>query len=249
MININKSESQEIIKELEDIPHLVWLFFCEQPDQKEEWFKLKLHFTRLHDSLKAYFSGQETPLQSLPKKQMEFYSEWTDYYLALYDVLQWGWKYIKKADPDFPFDYPGQALIAIIETTAAGMFAPCQLPYYEWSAKAAYDEHRLRRQETATQTGRKLLNNRQQNKLAKLSATSDKRDAYAEPLLSLLKFCLNACQVGDQSDSIMKRKLQDFRKHADQVTNTLVISFLRKSKGRAWDKGTLKKSAPGSVYK
>lgn len=249
MININESESQEIIRALEDIPPFLWLFTVKKPEQKQEWVNLKIHFQWLHNSLKAYFSGKETPLQSLQEKQMEFYSEWTESYLALYDVLQWGWKYIKKADPEFPFDHPGQALIGILEASAAGMFKTCQLPYHEWSSTNTYKEHRLRRQETAAQTGGKPLNNRQQNELSRLTAISDRREAHAKSFLSLLNFCLNAYQSGAQSDLIMKRKLQDFRKYSDQVTNTLVINFLRKSKGRAWDKGTLKKSAPGGVYK
>ncbi|WP_414589345.1 hypothetical protein [Scytonema sp. PCC 10023] len=236
---IVSSEDQTVILEkLDGLPPEYLLNELTQ-DQKEHWYGVKDVFQKTHLSLKAFFSGNPNPLQSLPDEEKELYGHLTDYYISLYGLIQWGWEDILSQfaqwhsdyyTEDFPFRTPGETLADIMQRDAGAQYWQCKIGRHDFKPRKMYQ---LRLQ------AKKLI----EGKLSPKQMSQHEKDvkALAKPF-QLFKeleiFCVNACRMGVQSrkDKLLKLKIQDYERKRENLSDLLHRHY-RNMRGYAWENG------------
>ena len=142
----HSTDQKTILKYLIETPSSEHLELCNTTDRRNHWIRCKALHMLLHNLLKDYFAGLPLPIEekiNIPIKCLDekitvsilggkenpiiqLMGLWMDYYLALYNVLSWGWEHIdsvlKENTCSLPTT-PGEALIEIINDFFTGRFA------------------------------------------------------------------------------------------------------------------------------
>jgi hypothetical protein len=219
--------------------------------QTEHWVDVREIFDCLHKSLKAFFSGQASPLPQLPTYDQEIFSGLSDLYLSLYGVIQWGWEDIVKSFAEnhskyysekFPWATPGETLAAILERDAVAIFWQCKLGRHEFKPRKMYSLHRL-----AKKFSEGELSKVQQQKYRNDSKSLTKD---FESLMELEIFCIKACRLAAKSrnDKLLTRKIANYEQSLNDLSRVLYCGY-REAKGFAWQSGKLlQTSKKGGTY-
>lgn len=195
---------QLILDKLKNIPDHWWLLMdCHTDDQRAYWSECRLFYGRLRVFLKDYFSGRGTDWESLPKADREFWRNYRDEWLELYDLLECGWSYIRqgfaKNGRDLPVQFPGEMLILILEELAAEMFLPCtefaSPSRSKFSPQAVYRVYQ--------QYQRSLKN----TSIAEVLKVLSRESFQSSPFLIC---CLSICSKESKKDRLLKRKLNTY---------------------------------------
>jgi hypothetical protein len=239
------------------LPPLSWLVHCKTPDQAEHWKETKQEFQLLYLALKAYFSGEKSPLQKMTPRERELYEIWADHYIVLYGVIQKGWSYIATAATNLQLEAdlgstPGEAIIRIIEADCAGIFNRC-FEYEEWSQDTAYrlylDWKKLKKSLESKSFEFSALTKSEQNKIKNFQAKLKKMRRNSERFHALENFCIAVCHENAKLDRTLQRKLKEFEAHKQVWASLMTRNVLPKSHG--WDGKGNKTQAThaGGVYR
>jgi hypothetical protein len=222
--------------------------------QTEHWCIVKQTFSYLHKSLKAYFAGESTPLRDLPVYEQELYDSMTNFYLNLYNVIQWGWNDIldnyeqcgnkSHYGAQFPYATPGETLAAILERDAAAQYSQCKMGLHYFKPRKMYE---LRRE------FKKLS----QGKLTPMQKKKHETEVKAlikcfKSLMELeVEACICACEkaLKTRNDKVLTKKIKDYRASREELS-TILYKRYRNSKGDAWQNGhKLETTKEGGSYR
>lgn len=228
---IEKSAQRKILKAINGLPPLAWLNLCKSEDQIEHWRLSREAFQVTYLALKEYFEGKKSTLNS------ELAEAQRDYYLAIYSLIQQGWKYIESAAQEaairnFP-STPGEAIIKIIECDCAAFFAPCLEPY-EWSKDSAYRLYLLGKEVQKLEESSEKFTKKEELKVKKFATKLKQMQRPYSELLSLRHFCLAICDGAVKGDHTLKRKLEAFN-NQQLYLHKLIAPKLRQAVSYRWD--------------
>ncbi len=244
-IIIDKATQNQILQAINGLPPLAWLDLCKSKDQIEHFNLIRRVFRFTYIGLKEYFEGEKSTLDS------ELAVAQRNYYLAIYELMQQGWRYIEiaaqeSALQDFPHT-PGEAIIRLIENDCAAFFAPCLEPY-EWSKDSAYRLYLLEK-EVRDLESKELLKPGEEKKIEKFSNKLRQAQRPYHELLVLRNFCLAICQSAAKCDRTLKESIKNFNSRQLHL-HSLIAPKLRKGVSYRWDDEGNRKigTKPGGVY-
>jgi hypothetical protein len=223
------------------LPPLSWLLHCKTPDQKGHWKETKQEFQLLYLALKAYFSGEKSPLQKMAPKERELYEMWGDHYIVLYGLIQKGWSYISAAAINLQLEAdigstPGEAIIRIIEADCRAIFSRC-FEYEEWSQDTTYRLHldwkKLKKTIESKPSDFSALTKSEQNKIKNLQAKLKKMRRNSDRFRALENFCIVICRENAKLDRTLQWKLNEFEAHKQAWASLMTKNVLPASHG--WD--------------
>lgn len=120
---------------LNGLPPDEYLAYCDTDDQRSHWLELKIGYTYLNESFKAYFAGQADPI--FDNDDAAFWYKLRDSYISLYGVLQAGWNEVKAFCDQENLGLskyaknPAECFIRMLEDDCAGTFSICLEPFYK----------------------------------------------------------------------------------------------------------------------
>lgn len=240
-LTISPSEQISILSTVGGLPPISLLDTLNE-QQTEHWCIVKQTFSYLHKSLKAYFAGESTPLRELPDYEQELYDSMTNFYLNLYNVIQWGWndildsyqQYGNKSHygAGFPWTTPGETLAAILERDAVAQFWQCKAGRHDFKPRKMYTLHR---------ESKKLS----QGDLTSIQKQKHQTEVKAltkpfESLMELEMLCIGACRLAlkTRKDKVLTNKLKNYEASREQLS-TILHKRYRNTKGFAWQNGQL----------
>jgi len=244
-IAIPEGQQPKILKQVDESPPLGWLLEdCNTADRRQHWMEVKRLYQLLHAALKAYFSGDKSVFNDLPKKQKEFAALMRDDYLSLYGVLHDGWDVISeelKHIDSYVASSPGEMLVKIIEWECVGVFCsafpeidPCGNGFRDFSPQKAY-----RRWSEDRKPGTKISKTELKKRL---------RENWSHCYRGL---CLAVCTQAARTDPTLKRKLQEYRRVSAELQENLYKDAhpRKQAKGWAWRNGIrLEGQKQGGTY-
>ena len=136
MKSIPPKDQDIILATLSGIPLVHLREKCRTEDQLKHWNVVRLIFQDVRTSMKAYFSGEENPIQN----QSEIYTLGTKRYLDLYSLVWDGWTEIKHLAKEIGVKIPsspGKYVAACIENESLAIFEQCQV-YTEYRPQKQY---------------------------------------------------------------------------------------------------------------
>jgi hypothetical protein len=248
---IPAKEQEIILSYLVDIPPDEYKNDCDTDDREDHWIQYKVFYSCLHDFLKNHFAGTPLPSEKIYIKDLEITIPLNesylqiiglelDYYLQLYNVLSWGWKYIypvlkaiesemietstlentdeaESLNPSIP-ETPGQALIEVINQHFHGLFYtlfPEKVTgnyYKEYSPRKAYS-FKLEEKKIAILKEKKVeeLTNREKRNIASHDRKVEKEQELLKPFVSSEKFYISICLKNKKEDETMKNRLKTLK--------------------------------------
>lgn len=276
---VPKKEQRTILKYLLNTPPFEYLKDCDTDDRLDHWKNCKVFYSSLYSFLKNHFRGTPLPAKEIHIEDLdvkvilsdELYQEiglYMDYYLKLYNVLSWGWRYIapilkeaklRTKNPTIPKN-PGEALIQVIDEFFHGLFYvyfPEKVTgnyYREYSPRKAYDLKKTEDKKVSNLKKKELesLTNREKRKIAAHEQNMQKELKLVEPFTGLVDFFVYVCLENQKEDSTLKRRLLDLKEIASKIqSNTTKRQHPRnKRQGYAISKGVLLTTTnKGGVYR
>ncbi len=275
-------EQEAILKYLVENPTIEHWGFCDTTDRKNHWVYCRAINILIRDFLKNHFAGLPLPTQleeininidgssfkvtfsNLGNKQNPIIQEiglWLDYYLALYAVISWGWKYIepilKENNCSFPTT-PGEALIEIINEISCGRLAT-YFPvlttgndYVEFSPRQAYN---LTNQDTKFKLLKHRstpLNKKEKRLISQHEAKMEKEKKAMLPFFTNTLLYISICMKNKKGDAVLQNRLSNLAKAASEFQSFIKhLSHPRNGiKGYALVKGVrLETVKEGGVYR
>lgn len=210
MLTMPETDGKALVKTLNDFPPITWLYNdCKTTDQKAHWAEVKKFNQFVKTLLDNYFAGKSSPaLDAMQLKDKQFWINFTDSYLRLYDLVRYCWHSIS-ADAtlngfeNFPSS-PGEMLVRIVEFETAQQLWDCT--EYASPKVAKFSPCNAYKQlEPKTKT------------------IADLRSLPKEDLWfnAYRRFCLLACHRDSKRDSLLKKKLKQFLVLEAEITAEL----------------------------
>jgi hypothetical protein len=111
-------------------------------DQQNHWLETKSVFMIFHQLFTDYFSGNPINLQILPKESRDFFSNEFNHFLSFYNLLQWGWNYLKEVETTLDINFhntPGQCFAIYLESIANAQIHQCFIARIDFSPRKKAD--------------------------------------------------------------------------------------------------------------
>ena len=229
---------QGAIERLRNLPDKSWRSDCQTFEQVQRWDECKALCWFVGRLLKDYFSGVSSDaLAQMPKKDQDFWRLYRDRWIQLYGLIQDSWIEIRQEiiksdlEGNFP-DQPGAMLLAMLESWANGLFAPCVIEVHpelgRFSPRKAY------------------TNYGGQFKPIRPKTLNECRKRFSQADLEMMAFnaeeifCLLVCEKLAKTDRQFKRKLKNFREIEFEVDQTLYAQIhpRKKIQGHQWIDGS-----------
>jgi hypothetical protein len=275
-------EQKKILKYLVEIPPTEYLKDCDTQDRVQHWVDCKVFFYLLHDFLKNHFAGSplSTNLCTIyideldieikfsneegKEKLIQRVGLWLDYYLKLYSVISWGWKYIEpildklREKYSFTPENPGEALIEVIDDFFKGLYYvyfPEKITgnyYREYSPRRIYDFKRESIKVKHLKHQKNPLTPKEKKLIAKHEVEEEKQKKMLKPFLDSAQFYLSICIQNQDQDSTMRRRLSDLARTSTELKDdTKRHQHPRNApKGYAINKGVkLRGTKEGGIYR
>lgn len=278
-IDIPHEDQSKILNYLLDTPPSEYLTDCDTEDRKQHWEACKKFYSCLQAFLKNHFAGTPLPMGEIYIEGLNItvnYSNDTffqlvglhmDYYLKLYSVLSWGWRYI---DPILELQRtetkntsipktPGEALIQIIDQAFHGLFYvyfPEKVTgnyYDEYSPRKAYnfkkEEDKISR---LKEKNPENLSKSEKRKIVEHERKMTKEHKLLKPFIGLEEFFISICLENQKSDATLKRRLTDLKAVTLERQNYITRSQHPRNnrQGYAISKGNMIPAThKGGIYK
>jgi hypothetical protein len=193
--------------------------------------------------MEAYFQGRASQLEHLEAHERECYAALKDVYLALYDLIRYGWGAIEKAVSDYQIDFPhkepGELFSAIVTNQALAKVIPCVLGRHDLKPRQTY---RLKLKIEKAKGDRK--------KTEQCQKELDKLLGQLKGLEELQKFCIQCCRhtAKQSGDKVLQRKLANYDRLSNEFSKLFSQDY-RNRPAEAWEKGRkLKSQKAGGTY-
>lgn len=165
----------------------------------------------LQELLKDFFSGRESNLSAMSKRDRDFWFLLRDRWLKIYGALQIGWGHIETASAKdgVPLpEHPGEMLLVLLDEWAASLFAPCVVGFHP--AVGSFSP-------------RKIYNAYQERYRRKESAKALKAgDREIMMLMANETYCLSILATAAKSDKALKRKMREFLRTEAEIESSLI---------------------------
>ncbi len=223
-------QQTELLDILGGIPPTECLPLVPTEAQIKKWHRIKRVWTLIKIALSNYFSGNHT-LEGLAEElngDPSFMASAIERYLALYDLLNWGWPDIKNffKGIEMPAERPGDAFRYILEGKAVDQV----LNPGKVSSRALYDGWKQYLKCLGLENQGKLT---AQEKCKFESLANRVLKKSPEPMpeyLFFLNACLEACR--QSKDKRVRRKLKDYERTTAEVYDEIVSEFHPRKAGR-----------------
>jgi hypothetical protein len=223
-------QQTELLDILGGIPPTECLPLVPTEAQIKKWHRIKRVWTLIKIALSNYFSGNHT-LEGLAEElngDPSFMASAIERYLALYDLLNWGWPDIKNffKGIEMPAERPGDAFRYILEGKAVDQV----LNPGKVSSRALYDGWKQYLKCLGLENQGKLT---AQEKCKFESLANRVLKKSPEPMpeyLFFLNACLEACR--QSKDKRVRRKLKDYERTTAEVYDEIVSAFHPRKAGR-----------------
>ena len=198
--------------------------------QIKKWHRIKRIWILIKIALSNYFSGNHT-LEGLAEElngDPSFIASVIERYLALYDLLNWGWPNIKKffEGVRMPADRPGDAFRYILQGKATDQV----LNPGEVSSRAVYDGWKQYLKCLGLENQGKLSAQEQRKFESLVNRVLKKSPQPMPEYLFFLNACLEACR--QSKDKRVKRKLKDYERTTAEVYDEILSEFHPRKAGR-----------------
>lgn len=243
-----KSFLNVVLIHLRDLPPLTTLYDSDTLDRIGHWFLVKKQAEMLYYSFRNYYQGLGNPHENIPSDLKYLIDLKRDSYKSLYDLIHDGWVYIKSAvqnsklDDFGLFETPGKLFLQILtneilfqlllaypeDEINGGNDYSAFSPRQHYKQKAEIDK--LRRLKASG-----LLSKPEANKLRRLEKQQSKSNNWGE---NLRQFCVSVCSKASKKTTTHRKYVEYLRIEAELGAHASKLS--RKSRGFAWEKGTLK---------
>lgn len=240
---ISIPEMELILSVLKNLPPESLIQALWTDEQHAHWRKTKAHYRILLEEMQAYFQGRASQLEHLEAHERECYVALKDVYLALYDLIRYGWGAIKKAtcdhQIDFPYEKPGELFSALITNQALAKVIPCLLGRHDLKPRQVY------------RLGLKIKKAKGDTKKSdQCQKELDRLLGELKGLEELQKFCIQCCRYAakQSEDKVLHRKLREYDRLSNEFSKLFSRDY-RDSPAEAWEKGRkLKSQKAGGTY-
>lgn len=244
-MKILKDDREKILEVLDDLPPQNPIYRYTE-DQVTYYFEVREKFDVMHDFFEAYFQGRAIPIDRLEGKTREFYLTKFDSFLAFYNLIQWGWKYILEESETpavihFNFNNPGDCFVEFLRKQAEAQIHMCKLGRYDIRPRHKCEMRRVA------------------EKIREGKATAIQKSNFQKYIKSLENlgfrkfaeleiFCVTACKKHTKKNSALQEKLEDYYNKFEKVEH-VTQSIDRNRPAYAWENGKrLKSVKEGGTY-
>lgn len=204
-------EWQGAIDRLKNLPDSGWLDECRTDEQTELWHDCRMLCAFLRKLLKDFFSGRESDLSPMPKRDRDFWFLLRDRWLKFYAAIQQGWGYLRTAaakDGVFIYETPGEMLIALLDEWALSLFSPCIIGLHPslggFSPRRTYTAYQQR--------------HRRKEAVKTLKAA----DREMLRFMAHEVYCSSVLTTAAKSDKSLKRAVNDFLRTEAEIEAALI---------------------------
>lgn len=202
-------------------------------DQKTHLEEIEEKFKVLHSFFNAYFSGEPIPIELLEKgNDRDFYHAKFDYFLALYELIQCGWKYLEKSSKIL-FETPGDCFIQILKNHAEAQVHKCTLGRYDERPRYLNDMRRLEHKIEKGTLKEGQPGKRQKEKYERHIKNLVNLGFYKFAELEIL--CVSICKKNSKGNKWLKKKFEKYSTES-QTVKEVSKRIDRNRNAYAWQK-------------
>lgn len=203
------------------------------PDQENFLKDTELNFKVLFIFFKHYFSEQPIPIEELQGDYRDFIAAKFDQLLALYELIQCGWKYLDES-PKIPFENPGDCFIQILKNAALAQVHKCTLGRFDERPRYL---NKIRRLEDKIEKG----------KLKQGKPGEYQKREYEIHIVRLINFgfekfaelealCVSICKRNAKDNKWLQKKLKRYSIESKELKK-IIKRIDRNRNAYAWQKG------------